>query len=106
VGQLAQAVQAAVETPVTIAFVDQGYTGEQPAAAAAQEHIHLAVVKQHEAKRGFVLWPRRWVVEGSFAWVARFRRLARDQERLPDTLASYHWLAFVTLMLATSVGKS
>jgi len=59
----------------------------------------LEVVKHHEAKRGFILLPRRWVVERSFAWAARFRRLARDYERLTATLAAYHWLAFVSLML-------
>jgi transposase len=106
VGQLAQAVQAVVEKPVQVAFVDQGYTGEQPAAAAAQAGIQLEVIKHHEAKRGFILLPRRWVVERSFAWAARFRRLARDYERLPTTLAAYHWLAFVTLMLASLFGKS
>lgn len=42
-----------------------------------------ATVKHTEAKRGFVLLPRRWVVECDFAWAARFRRLARDYERLP-----------------------
>ena len=45
--------------------------------------IRLEVVKLPEAKRGFVLLPRRWVVERSFAWATRFRRLARDYERLP-----------------------
>ena len=106
VGQLAQAVQTVVEEPVQIAFVDQGYTGEKPAAAAAQEGIQLQVVKHHEAKHGFVLLPKRWVVERSFAWAARFRRLARDYERLPTTLAGYHWLAFVTLMLGALFIKS
>ena len=106
VGQLAQAIQAVVAEPVQIAFVDQGYTGEQPAAAAAQEGLQLEVVKHHEAKHGFVLLPRRWVVERSFAWAARFRRLARDYERLPATLAAYHWLAFATLMLASLFAKS
>jgi transposase len=57
VGQLAQAVQSVVEEPVQIAFVDQGYIGEQPAAEAAQAGIQLEVVKHHEAKRGFVLRP-------------------------------------------------
>ena len=106
VEELAQAIQSSVDEPVQIAFVDQGYTGEDPAAAAAQQGIHLEVVKHHEAKHGFVLLPRRWVVERSFAWAARFRRLARDYERLPTTLAAYHWLAFVTLMLASLFGKS
>jgi len=56
-------------------------------------------MKLEEAKRGFVLLPRRWVVERSFAWAARFRRLARDYERLPEMLAGLHFLAFATLML-------
>lgn len=106
VGQLAQAIQAVVAEPVQVAFVDQGYTGAQPAAAAAQAGLQLEVVKHHEAKHGFVLLPRRWVVERSFAWAARFRRLARDYERLPTTLAAFHWLAFATLMLAALFGKS
>jgi transposase len=106
VGQLAQAVQAVVEEPVHLAFVDQGYTGETPAQAAAQEGIHLRVIKHHQAKRGFVLLPRRWVVERSFAWAARFRRLARDYERLSTTLAGYHWLACAILMLKSLFDKS
>jgi len=101
VGELAKSIQAVVEEKVELAFVDQGYTGAEPAAAAAQEGIQLEVVKHHEAKRGFVLLPRRWVVERSFAWAARFRRLARDYERLASTLAGYHWLAYAMLMLRT-----
>lgn len=58
------------------------------------------------AKRGFVLLPRRWVVERTFAWAARFRRLARDYERLAETLAGYHWLALVTLMLPLLLAQS
>jgi len=61
--------------------------------------IALEVVRHTEAKRGFVLLPRRWVVERSFAWAARFRRLARDYERLPATLAGLHFVAFACLML-------
>ncbi|MCU0786205.1 MAG: IS5 family transposase [Verrucomicrobia bacterium] len=92
VKELAQAVQAATGENVQLAYVDQGYTGEQPADDAAAHGIKLEVVKHHEAKRGFVLLPRRWVVERTFAWAARFRRLARDYERLAATLAGYHWL--------------
>jgi hypothetical protein len=75
------------EGQVELAFVDQGYTGEQPAAAAQAKGIRLDVVKRPEARKGFVRLPRRWVVERFFAWTARFRRLARDYERLPGTLA-------------------
>ena len=91
---------------VQVAFVDQGYTGEEPEVSAAEHGIKLSVVKHHKAKRGFVLLPRRWVVERSFAWAARFRRLARDYERLATTLAGYHWLAFITLMLGFIYPKS
>jgi transposase len=65
---------------VKIAFVDQGYTGEK-LAAAAEHGIVLEVIKLPEAKRGFVLLPRRWVVERSFASPTRFRRLVKDYER-------------------------
>jgi transposase len=99
VEQLATAVQAATGGTVEIAYVDQGYTGEEPAAAAAAHGIRLVVVKHTEAKRGFVLLPKRWVAERSFAWAARCRRLARDYERLPETLAGLHVLAFVCLMV-------
>ena len=106
VAQLAQAVQATTGQFVQVAFVDQGYTGQQPSADAAKHGMRLEVVKHHEAKRGFILLPRRWVVERSFAWAARFRRLARDYERLATTLAGYHWLAFAILMLKSLFGKS
>lgn len=98
VDQLAQAVQAATGQTVEVAFVDQGYTGETPAQAATDHGIRLEVVKLPDAKRGFVLLPRRWVVERSFGWMARFRRLARDYERLPETLKGLHFLAFAMLM--------
>jgi transposase len=106
VAALAQAVQDVTGDHVQLAYVDQGYTGDAPAAAATAHRIQLEVVKHTEAKRGFVLLPRRWVVERSFAWAARFRRLARDYERLASTLAGYHWLAFALLMLKSVFAKS
>ena len=75
-------------------------TGERPAEAARQQKIELAVVKLPEAKRGFVLLPRRWVAERSFAWLTRFRRLAKDYERLASTLKGMHLAAFAIVMLA------
>jgi transposase len=98
VGALAEQVQEATGNSVEVAFVDQGYTGEQPAADAEAHGIRLEVVKLPTAKRGFVLLPRRWVVERSFAWMARFRRLARDYERLAETLVGLHFVAFAMLM--------
>ena len=98
VDQLAQAVQETTGQTVEVVFVDQGYTGADAAQQAAEQGIRLQVVKLPDAKRGFVLLPRRWVVERSFAWLARFRRLARDYERLPETLKGLHFLAFAILM--------
>lgn len=99
VGVLAEEVQHVTGESVALAFVDQGYTGERAAEAAASHGIELSVVKLPEAKRGFVLLPRRWVVERSFAWSTRFRRLVRDYERLPQMLAGLHYVAFACLML-------
>jgi len=99
VAELAERVQAETGETVEIAYVDQGYTGENAADAAEEHGIKLEVVKLPTAKRGFVLLPRRWVIERSFGWVSRFRRLARDYERLPETLAGLHFVAFVILML-------
>ena len=99
VSELAKKVQEVTGGTVEIAFVDQGYTGDDAARQAEQEGIKLEVVKHKEAKRGFVLLPRRWVVERSFGWAGRFRQLARDYERLATTLAGWHWLAFVALLL-------
>jgi transposase len=86
VAELAERVQAETGETVEIAYVDQGYTGENAANAAEEHGIKLEVVKLPTAKRGFVLLPRRWVIERSFGWVSRFRRLA-------------HFVAFVILML-------
>jgi transposase len=99
VAALGAAVQAVTGESVEVAYVDQGYTGNQAETDAAAHGIRLAVVKLPQAKRGFVLLPRRWVVERSFAWVARFRRLARDYERLETTLEGFHYVAFALLML-------
>jgi transposase len=103
VERLATAVQEATGDNVELAYVDQGYTGEDAAEAAAKQGIHVEVVKLPEAKRGFVLLPRRWVVERSLAWLGRFRRLARDYERLPETLAGLHFVAFALLLLQRAV---
>jgi transposase len=100
VAELAEQVQRVTGGTVEVAFVDQGYTGEQPARDAASQGIRLEVVKLSQAKRGFILLPKRWVVERSFGWIARFRRLARDYERLPETLAGLHFLAFACLLLS------
>lgn len=100
VAALAAAVQEATGGHVELADVDQGYTGRDAAEAAARWGIRLEVVKLPEAKRGFVLLPRGWAGERSFGWLSRFRRLVKDYERLPETVAGLHLVAFSVLMLA------
>jgi len=110
VAALAQRIQEVTGDTVEVAFVDQGDPGEQPAADAAAHGSRLAVVTLPTAKRGFVLLPRRWVVERRFAWMTRFRRLVRDDERVAATLAGLHFVAvaillahrFVALMVQSS----
>lgn len=99
VAELAAAVQDATGDAVELASVDQGYTGEDARLAADGWGIRLEVVKLPEARKGFVLLPRRWVGERSFAWLSRFRRLAKDYARLPETVAGLHLVACSTLML-------
>ena len=101
--ELAQQVQEVTGDTVRVAFVDEGYTGAIAEQMAADHGIQLIVVKRPEATKGFVLLPKRWVVERCFAWAGRFRRLARDYERLADTLAGLHFLAFAILMLKNVV---
>ena len=103
VGKLAAEVQEATGDKVKIAFADQGYTGDMPATQAAENGIELLAIKLAEAKRDFVLMPRRWVVERSFGWLARFRRLARDYERLPQVVTGLHFIAFACLLLNKSM---
>lgn len=100
VSELAAKLQEVTGGTVKIAYVDQGYTGENAAQQASGQGIQLEVVKHTEAKKGFVLLPRRWVVERTFGWLGRFRRLARDYERLTETLTNYHWIASIALLLA------
>jgi transposase len=103
VEKLAKAIQEATGDNVELAYVDQGYTGEQPAEAAGAHGIQLEVVKHEEARRGFVLLPRRWVVERDFAWASRFRRLVKDYERLPETVAGLYFVAFACLFLHRAI---
>ncbi|RZK22370.1 MAG: IS5 family transposase [Hymenobacter sp.] len=99
VGELCRQVQEVTGQTVQVGFVDQGYTGEEAEYAAAVHDIDLQVVKKPEGQTGFVFLPRRWVVERSFAWLSRFRRLGRDYERLSSSLQQLHFVVFACLML-------
>jgi transposase len=103
VEKLAEAVQEATGDSVKLAYVDQGYSGEVADAEAQAHGIQLEVVKHPEARRGLVLLPRRWVVERDFAWATRFRRLVKDYERLPQTVAGLHFVAFACLFFHRAI---
>ncbi|HVO42685.1 MAG TPA: transposase [Aggregatilineales bacterium] len=85
----AEAVQASTDDAVEGALVDEGDPGAQAPPDAAHHGLRLAVVKRPDAISGFVLLPRRWLVERSLGWMARFRRRARHFERLADTLVGW-----------------
>jgi transposase len=91
-------VREVTRRSVNLAFVDQGHTGGQPAAEAKGHEIERSAATLPEAKRGFVLPPRRWVVERRFTRMARFRRLATDSDRLLTTIAGLHLVVFACQM--------
>lgn len=99
VAPLLEKVQDVTGGNVKLAYADQGYTGEDAAKAADTEGIELVVVKRPPGQKGFTLLPKRWVVERSFGWMARCRRLLRDFERLGEVLTDLHMVAFVGVML-------
>ena len=104
VEKLSEEIQEATGENIELAYVDQGYTGEKAFGAASEHGIQLEVVKHKEVKRGFVLLPRGWVAERDFAWAVRFRRLVKDYERLPETVAGLHFVAFAFLFLRQAAG--
>ncbi len=70
---------------ITKLWADGGYTGLLITWALAVLHLVVTVIKRSDDISGFRVLPRRWVVERSFGWLMRSRRLARDYERRPDT---------------------
>lgn len=95
---LCRQVQEVTGGQVDAVLADQGYTGEQAEVDAALNDVELVVVKRPEGAQGFILMPKRWIVERTFAWTARFRRLAKDLERLETSLLGFHWLALSVLL--------
>lgn len=78
-------------------WADGGYNARQVTAAAANHPLRIEIVKRSDAMKGFVLLPRRWVVERTFSWFGRNRRLAKDYENLADTLAAFIHLASIQI---------
>jgi transposase len=80
-------------------FADGGYAGRLVVKAKRYWKIAVEVVKKPADQRGFSVLPRRWVVERTFAWLMRWRRLVRDYERLPETHEAFVKWAMIGLML-------
>jgi len=80
-------------------WADGGYRGELIEWVKGMLGWTLCIVEKAEGQKGFVLLPRRWVVERTFAWLTRHRRLSRDYERLPQTSEAFIYVAMIRLML-------
>jgi transposase len=87
-------------------FADAGYQGPKMAATiAATGNWKIEIVKRSDHHR-FVVLPKRWIVERTFAWISRNRRLVRDFERYASTVAAFFRLAMIRLMLKRLVRPS
>ncbi len=80
-------------------WVDGAYRGELLDWVKANFRFVFSVVLRPEQQKGFVVLPRRWVVERTFAWLNNYRRLAKDYERLPATSEAFIYIAMSRLML-------
>lgn len=86
---------------VKLAFADGGYAGDETARAAFEaSRIHLEVVKRTDKGiKGFIVLPKRWIVERTFGWVNRARRLAKDFETLIESSHAWFLLAIAFLLV-------
>jgi putative transposase len=80
-------------------WVDGGYRGQRVAWVSQQRRFVLRVTLRPEGAKGFVLLPRRWVVERTLAWLNQSRRLRKDYERLPKSSEAMMYLSMTRLML-------
>jgi transposase len=80
-------------------FADGGYAGRLVAKAKRYWNLTIEVVAKPPGQRGFAVLPRRWVVERTFSWLMRWRRLVRDYERYPETHEAFVKWAMIGLML-------
>ncbi len=80
-----------------LAWADSGYQGQLETSLPILCGFYLVIVKRTEP--GFKLLPRRWVVERTFAWIGRNRRLSKDYEQLPQISESMVYAAMIRLML-------
>ncbi len=80
-------------------WVDQAYNGDLANALDERYKVILEIVEKPADQKGFVVIPRRWVVERTFAWLGRYRRLSKDYEHRPEYSESWVYLASIGRML-------
>ena len=80
-------------------WVDGGYRGQLLQWVADYCRFHLQVVLRSDDQKGFVVLPRRWVVERTFAWLNHHRRLSKDYERLPSSSETFIYISMIRIML-------
>lgn len=83
---------------ISLVWADGGYAGRLVTWAQAVLRLTVTIVKRSDTTTGFVVLPRRWVVERTFGWLTRHRRLVRDYERRPDHHEAMVWWASVSIM--------
>jgi putative transposase len=87
---------------IRLIWADGGYAGkliEWVSSLRSSNHLRLEIVKRSDGIKGFYVLPRRWVVERTFGWLGRHRRLSKDYEYLPETSENMIRIAMIKLMV-------
>lgn len=84
---------------LSLIWADGGYAGKLIDWCASVGHWVLQIVKRCDDVVGFTVLPRRWIVERTFAWLGKYRRLSKDYESLPQSSETMIYLAMINLML-------
>jgi len=87
-------------------FADGGYAGREMALTVWRTGAWRLQIVKRSNTAGFVVLPKRWIVERTFAWISRNRRLARDFERYATTFAAFVRLAMIRIMLRRLVANA
>ena len=80
-------------------WADGAYAGEFIEWARSFLGYLVEIVKRPKDQRSFVVLPRRWVVERTFGWLGRYRRLSKDYEEVPDSSETVILIAMINLMV-------
>jgi putative transposase len=84
---------------LVLIWADGGYAGQLVAWVTAAGGWVLEIVKRSDDMKGFVVLPKRWIVERTFAWLGRYRRHSKDYEALPDSSEAMILISMINLMV-------